>query len=100
MSKGPYFAYENSGVLVIAPGNLITGPELESIHKYLMEIGYFALRKYYMGGGIEGELKVNRLELLPVPQNCSFQTANEIYEKLNLTEEEIFAIKKYYSSLI
>ena len=100
MSKGPYFAYENSGVLVIAPGNLITGPELESIHKYLMEIGYFALRKYYMGGGIEGELKVNRLELLPVPQKCSFQTANEIYEKLNLTEEEIFLIKNYYSSLI
>ena len=100
MSKGPYFAFENSGALVIAPGNLITGPELESIHKYLMEIGYFALRKYYMGGGIEGELKVNRLELLPVPQNCSFQTANEIYERLNLTEEEIFAIKKYYSSLI
>lgn len=96
MSKGPYFALENENMLVVAPGNIITGQELETIHKYLMGIGYFALRKYYMGGGIEGELKVNRLELLPVPKNCCFQTTDEIYKKLKLTEEEILVIKNFH----
>ena len=96
MSKGAYFAYDNMGFLVIAPGNIITGPNLQNIHLFLMKVGYFALRKYYMGGGIEGELKVNRLEMLPIPKNMS----DDIYDLLSLTEEEIKYIENYYDSLI
>lgn len=70
MSKNPSFMMDDYAIYyTIAPGNIITGSNL----KYLLaclnsRIFYFALRKYYMGGGIEGELKTNRLLMLPIPE--------------------------------
>ena len=69
MSKEPCFIIDElAEYYTIAPGNIITGSHL----KYLLALlnsktYYFALRKYYMGGGIEGELKTNRLLILPLP---------------------------------
>lgn len=69
MANEPSFILDNNKEFyTIAPGNIITGNNL----KYLLALlnsktYYFALRKYYMGGGIEGELKTNRLLLLPLP---------------------------------
>lgn len=56
----------------VAPGNIITGSNLDYLISCLnSKIYYFALRKFYMGGGIEGELKTNRLLILPViTANC------------------------------
>ncbi len=68
MPRTPFFAFDTNYYLVCAPGNLITGNSLKYLSLMLCsKTIFYALRKYYMGGGIEGELKTNRLLLLPVP---------------------------------
>ncbi|GAA7220650.1 class I SAM-dependent DNA methyltransferase [Helicobacter pylori] len=71
MSKEPCFVYEEKGFYAPAPANIITGDKTEI--KYITALLnskciYFAMRKFYMGGGIEGELKTNNLEKIPIPQ--------------------------------
>lgn len=99
MSKEPCFSFDKNGeYYVIAPGNIIVSEiNPDYLLKYLnSKTYYFALRKFYMGGGIEGELKTNRLLLLPVPiNNDSINSINDIdlIEKniqihLNLSNEE------------
>ncbi|WP_187854162.1 class I SAM-dependent DNA methyltransferase [Helicobacter pylori] len=71
MAKEPCFVYEEKGFYAPAPANIITGDKIEI--KYLTALLnskciYFAMRKFYMGGGIEGELKTNNLEKIPIPQ--------------------------------
>ncbi|MFA4718245.1 class I SAM-dependent DNA methyltransferase [Helicobacter pylori] len=71
MAKEPCFVYEEKGFYAPAPANIITGDKTEI--KYLTALLnskciYFAMRKFYMGGGIEGELKTNNLEKIPIPQ--------------------------------
>lgn len=73
MSKQPSFMLDTLGkYYTVAPGNIITGSNLDYLIGCLnSKIYYFALRKFYMGGGIEGELKTNRLLILPVIMpNC------------------------------
>ena len=69
MSKGPSFALDSDAKFyTIAPGNIISGNNLKYLLAFLnSKTYYFALRKFYMGGGIDGELKTNRLLLLPIP---------------------------------
>jgi len=68
MTQGPFFSLDESGAMILAPGNLITGKNLIGLVSFLTSpVCYYALRSYYMGGGIEGELKVNRLQILPIP---------------------------------
>ncbi|GAA6881398.1 class I SAM-dependent DNA methyltransferase [Helicobacter pylori] len=71
MAKEPCFVYEQKGFYAPAPANIITGDKTEI--KYITALLnskciYFAMRKFYMGGGIEGELKTNNLEKIPIPQ--------------------------------
>lgn len=71
MAKEPCFVYEEKGFYAPAPANIITGDKIEI--KYITALLnskciYFAMRKFYMGGGIEGELKTNNLEKIPIPQ--------------------------------
>ncbi|GAA8602651.1 class I SAM-dependent DNA methyltransferase [Helicobacter pylori] len=71
MAKEPCFVYEEKGFCAPAPANIITGDKIEI--KYLTALLnskciYFAMRKFYMGGGIEGELKTNNLEKIPIPK--------------------------------
>ena len=71
MAKKPCFVYEEKGFFAPAPANLITGQEQDI--KYLTGLLnstfiYFAMRSFYMGGGIDGELKTNNLLKLPIPQ--------------------------------
>ena len=71
MAKEPCFVYEEKGFFAPAPANLITGQEQDI--KYLTGLLnstfiYFAMRNFYMGGGIDGELKTNNLLKLPIPQ--------------------------------
>ncbi len=71
MAKEPCFVYEEKGFYAPAPANIITGAKIEI--KYITALLnskciYFAMRKFYMGGGIEGELKTNNLEKIPIPK--------------------------------
>ncbi|RVZ72371.1 class I SAM-dependent DNA methyltransferase [Helicobacter pylori] len=71
MAKEPCFVYEEKGFYAPAPANIITGDKIEI--KYLTALLnskciYFVMRKFYMGGGIEGELKTNNLEKIPIPK--------------------------------
>ncbi|GAA8415904.1 class I SAM-dependent DNA methyltransferase [Helicobacter pylori] len=71
MAKEPCFVYEEKGFYAPAPANIITGDKTEI--QYLTALLnskciYFAMRQFYMGGGIEGELKTNNLERIPIPQ--------------------------------
>ncbi len=71
MAKEPCFVYEEKGFYAPEPANIITGDKIEI--KYITALLnskciYFAMRKFYMGGGIEGELKTNNLEKIPIPK--------------------------------
>ena len=101
MSQGAFFALDNDGYMILAPGNIITGEKLIALVSFLVSpICYFALRNYYMGGGIEGELKVNRLLLLPIPKNIKNRTyqIEEICEIYQLNDKEINFISSSFSS--
>ena len=81
MADEPKFCLYKAGeYFTVAPGNIITGKNIEYLLNLLCSnLLYFALRKFYMGGGIEGELKTNRLELLPI---VIFDESNKICKKL------------------
>ncbi|EDP6893834.1 class I SAM-dependent DNA methyltransferase [Campylobacter lari] len=97
MSKEPCFSYEKNHSIAMAPANTITSEP--NILKYLIaflnsDFIYLMLRKFYMGGGIEGELKTNNLEKLPIPKinSKNEKLANELIslvdEILNLKEQD------------
>lgn len=94
MAKEPCFVYEEKGFYAPAPANIITGDKTEI--KYLTALLnskciYFAMRKFYMGGGIEGELKTNNLEKIPIPQ---ITTKNqELARKITDCAEQILQAK-------
>lgn len=91
MSKDAFFAYDDQCFMVVAPGNVITGNvDLKKILIILTSVGYWALRRFYMGGGIEGELKVNRLQCLPIPQNIQdIETIEDVYKVYCFSQAEI-----------
>ncbi|WP_187834871.1 class I SAM-dependent DNA methyltransferase [Helicobacter pylori] len=94
MAKEPCFVYEEKGFYAPAPANIITGDKIEI--KYLTALLnskciYFAMRKFYMGGGIEGELKTNNLEKIPIPK---ITTKNqELADKITDCTERILKTK-------
>ncbi len=95
MAKEPCFVYEEKGFYAPAPANIITGDKIEI--KYITALLnskciYFAMRKFYMGGGIEGELKTNNLEKIPIPQ---ITTKNqELAHKITDYAEQILQTKE------
>ncbi|GAA7730100.1 class I SAM-dependent DNA methyltransferase [Helicobacter pylori] len=94
MAKEPCFVYEEKGFYAPAPANIITGDKIEI--KYLTALLnskciYFAMRKFYMGGGIEGELKTNNLEKIPIPQIT--EKNQELADKITNYAEQILQTK-------
>ncbi|GAA7432586.1 class I SAM-dependent DNA methyltransferase [Helicobacter pylori] len=95
MAKEPCFVYEEKGFYAPAPANIITGDKTEI--QYLTALLnskciYFAMRKFYMGGGIEGELKTNNLERIPIPK---ITTKNqELAHKITDCTERILKAKE------
>jgi len=68
MTKESTFTFDNKGYYIVAPGNIIVGKDIKFINCILnSKLTYFAFRSFYMGGGLEGELKTNNLEQLPIP---------------------------------
>ena len=99
MAKESRFAYDNDAMYAVAPANIITGErkQLLFIQSLLnSKLIYFAMRKFYMGGGIEGELKTNNLQKIPVPKIDS--TNQGIADKIIALVEEILEKKKQDSA--
>ncbi|MGL2834870.1 DUF7149 domain-containing protein [Helicobacter pylori] len=95
MAKEPCFVYEEKGFYAPAPANIITGDKIEI--KYLTALLnsrciYFAMRKFYMGGGIEGELKTNNLEKIPIPKITPKN--QELADKITALVDKILALKE------
>ncbi len=95
MAKEPCFVYEEKGFYAPAPANIITGDKIEI--KYLTALLnskciYFAMRKFYMGGGIEGELKTNNLEKIPIPQIT--EKNQELADKIIALVDKILQAKE------
>ncbi|WQS68700.1 class I SAM-dependent DNA methyltransferase [Helicobacter pylori] len=95
MAKEPCFVYEEKGFYAPAPANIVTGDKIEI--KYLTALLnskciYFAMRKFYMGGGIEGELKTNNLEKIPIPQIT--EKNQELARKITDGAKQILALKE------
>ncbi len=95
MAKEPCFVYEEKGFYAPAPANIITGDKIEI--KYITALLnskciYFAMRKFYMGGGIEGELKTNNLEKIPIPQIT--EKNRELADKITDCAERILKSKE------
>ncbi len=95
MAKEPCFVYEEKGFYAPAPANIITGDKIEI--KYITALLnskciYFAMRKFYMGGGIEGELKTNNLEKIPIPKIT--EKNQELADKITDGAKQILALKE------
>ncbi|WRG18230.1 class I SAM-dependent DNA methyltransferase [Helicobacter pylori] len=95
MAKEPCFVYEEKGFYAPAPANIITGDKMEI--KYITALLnskciYFAMRKFYMGGGIEGELKTNNLEKIPIPKITPQN--QELAHKITDGAKQILALKE------
>ncbi|GAA9281107.1 class I SAM-dependent DNA methyltransferase [Helicobacter pylori] len=95
MAKEPCFVYEEKGFYAPAPANIITGDKTEI--KYITALLnskciYFAMRKFYMGGGIEGELKTNNLEKIPIPKITPQN--QELARKITDGAEQILKVKE------
>lgn len=94
MTKESSFVYDERGFYAPAPANIITGRETDI--KYLIALLnskfiYFTMRSFYMGGGIEGELKTNNLLKIPIPKiNDNNQS---IVNKIISLSNEILAFK-------
>ncbi|HEH5541554.1 TPA: Eco57I restriction-modification methylase domain-containing protein [Campylobacter coli] len=97
MAKESCFSYETSFAFAMAPANIIISNS--DILKYILaflnsDFIYLMLRKFYMGGGIEGELKTNNLEKLPIPkinsknQKIADELVNSVDEILKAKEED------------
>ncbi|MFP6192706.1 Eco57I restriction-modification methylase domain-containing protein [Helicobacter pylori] len=94
MAKEPCFVYEEKGFYAPAPANIVTGDKIEI--KYLTALLnskciYFAMRKFYMGGGIEGELKTNNLEKIPIPKIT--EKNQELADKIIVLVDKILQAK-------
>lgn len=95
MAKEPCFVYEEKGFYAPAPANIVTGDKIEI--QYLTALLnskciYFAMRKFYMGGGIEGELKTNNLEKIPIPKIT--HKNQELARKITDCAKQILALKE------
>jgi hypothetical protein len=78
----PCFVLDDQGYMTNDTGYIITGNYLEYLLEQLTsDIIWFAFKRFYMGGGIEKEFKVNNLANLPVPLPQS--------RAIELTDDEI-----------
>jgi hypothetical protein len=90
--KSPMFMYDTKGYYGEATSNIITGENLKYLTAFLnSSIVYKIFNMFYEGGGISGEIKLNRLEMIPIPQIT--QENKHIAEKLESIVDEILEVK-------
>ena len=94
MVQSPKFAYNTNNNIPDNTAYCITGENLKFLLAFLNSTAVYKIFNFfYAGGGLEGEIKINRLEILPIPQimpqNEKF--ANDI---INLVDEILKANEK------
>jgi hypothetical protein len=95
MTKESAFAFNDDKQYVLAPGNIIVGKDIKYLTCILnSKLVYFAFVKFYMGGGIAGELKTNNLEQLPIPK-----ISQEEQEPFVKKAQEMLALTKQFNEL-
>ncbi|CAD5896783.1 Type IIS restriction/modification enzyme (fragment) [Carnobacterium maltaromaticum] len=89
----PCFALDKNSMFITDTGYIITGNNLEYLLEQLTSnIVWFAFKRFYMGGGIEKEFKLNNLLNLPIPLPYTPQPKFSI--------EEIKFIENYFENQI
>ena len=94
MVQSPKFAYDTNNNIPDNTAYCITGANLKFLLAFLNSIGVYKIFNFfYAGGGLEGEIKINRLEILPIPQ-ITPQNENLANEIINLVDEILKANEK------
>lgn len=94
MVQSPKFAYDTNNNIPDNTAYCITGENLKFLLAFLNSTGVYKIFNFfYAGGGLEGEIKINRLEILPIPQ-ITPQNENLANEIINLVDEILKAIEK------
>ena len=67
--RTPQFYYDNEKLYAEATSYIMFGKNLKYLLAFLnSDVVYKIFYKYYSGGGIDGEIKINKLENLPIPK--------------------------------
>jgi len=94
MVQSPKFAYDINNNIPDNTAYCITGENLKFLLAFLNSTGVYKIFNFfYAGGGLEGEIKINRLEILPIPQ-ITPQNENLSNEIINLVDEILKANEK------
>lgn len=94
MVQSPKFAYDTNNNIPDNTAYCITGENLKFLLAFLNSTAVYKIFNFfYAGGGLEGEIKINRLEILPIPQ-ITPQNGNLANEIINLVDEILKANEK------
>lgn len=94
MVQSPKFAYDTNNNIPDNTAYCITGENLKFLLAFLNSTAVYKIFNFfYAGGGLEGEIKINRLEILPIPQ-ITPQNENLSNEIMNLVDEILKANEK------
>ncbi len=94
MVQSPKFAYDANNNIPDNTAYCITGENLKFLLAFLNSTAVYKIFNFfYAGGGLEGEIKINRLEILPIPQ-ITPQNENLANEIINLVDEILKANEK------
>lgn len=94
MVQSPKFAYDTNNNIPDNTAYCITGENLKFLLAFLNSTAVYKIFNFfYAGGGLEGEIKINRLEILPIPQ-ITPQNENLANEIINLVDKILKAIEK------
>ncbi|WP_107687366.1 Eco57I restriction-modification methylase domain-containing protein [Campylobacter concisus] len=92
--QSPKFAYDTNNNIPNNTAYCITGENLKFLLAFLNSTAVYKIFNFfYAGGGLEGEITTNRLEILPIPQIAS-QNENLANEIINLVDEILKANEK------
>ncbi|MDO4874938.1 MAG: N-6 DNA methylase [Campylobacter sp.] len=92
--QSPKFAYDTNNNIPNNTAYCITGENLKFLLAFLNSTAVYKIFNFfYAGGGLEGKITTNRLEILPIPQIAS-QNENLANEIINLVDEILKANEK------
>ena len=94
MVQSPKFVYDINNNIPDNTAYCIIGENLKFLLAFLNSTAVYKIFNFfYAGGGLEGEIKINRLEILPIPQ-ITPQNENLANEIINLVDEILKANEK------
>ena len=100
--KSPQFYSDNKKFYVEATGYILIGENLKYLIAFLnSNMVYKIFYKFYSGGGIDGEIKINKLEKLPIPKisENEQQPFIKLVDEISISKEKIKKYKKHLDKL-